>query len=165
MAGDTPEVTSSMTAHGDVNTKHKKTDSLISESNIIEIRQDREELDLLKDIKTGLRPANGRSKSLPTLLLYDEAGLKLFEKITYLDEYYLTNAEIEVLKNCAGQIAERIKPNSIVLELGSGYVDFYSRHRYDTDNAKKSQKDQDPARRSRSRRKGSRVLCARCVIV
>jgi EasF-like predicted methyltransferase len=102
--------------------KHMRTDS--AASNIIEIRQDREELDLLKDIKTGLRPADGGDKTLPTLLLYDEAGLKLFEKITYLDEYYLTNAEIEVLEKYAGSIAERIKPNSIVLELGSGYVLF-----------------------------------------
>jgi uncharacterized SAM-dependent methyltransferase len=98
--------------------KTARADSLVS--NIIEIRQDREEFDLLKDIKNGLRPADGGQKSIPTLLLYDEAGLKLFEKITYLDEYYLTNAEIEVLETYASRIAERIKPDSIVLELGSG---------------------------------------------
>lgn len=108
----------SVSMHGHL--KHTRTDSAVS--NIIEIRQDREELDLLKDIKTGLRPLNGEGKTLPTLLLYDAAGLKLFEKITYLDEYYLTNAEIEVLEKYASSIADRIMPNSIVLELGSGYV-------------------------------------------
>jgi uncharacterized SAM-dependent methyltransferase len=67
-----------------------------------------------------LRPDAGKEKTLPTLLLYDVDGLKLFEKITYLDEYYLTNAEIEVLETYADNIADRIKPNSIVVELGSG---------------------------------------------
>ena len=54
------------------------------------------------------------------MLLYDEAGLRLFEEITYLDEYYLTNAEIEVLETFADQIAERVRPGSVVVELGSG---------------------------------------------
>jgi hypothetical protein len=63
---------------------------------IIDIRPGPTEFDILQDIKKGLRPENGGEKKLPTLLLYDEAGLRLFEKITYLDEYYLTNAEIEV---------------------------------------------------------------------
>jgi uncharacterized SAM-dependent methyltransferase len=63
---------------------------------IIDIRPGPTEFDILQDIKSGLRPENGGEKTLPTLLLYDEAGLRLFEKITYLEEYYLTNAEIEV---------------------------------------------------------------------
>jgi hypothetical protein len=64
---------------------------------IIDIRTGATEFDILHDIKSGLRPADGGEKKLPTLLLYDEAGLRLFERITYLDEYYLTNAEIEVI--------------------------------------------------------------------
>ncbi|KAF2659086.1 hypothetical protein K491DRAFT_675797 [Lophiostoma macrostomum CBS 122681] len=87
---------------------------------IIDIRPGPTEFDILQDIKKGLRPANGGEKTLPTLLLYDETGLRLFEKITYLEEYYLTNAEIEVLEKYADDIAERVKPGSIVLELGSG---------------------------------------------
>ena len=63
---------------------------------ILDIRPGPTEFDILQDIKKGLRPDKGGEKKLPTLLLYDEAGLRLFEKITYLDEYYLTNAEIEV---------------------------------------------------------------------
>ena len=57
---------------------------------------------------------------MPTLLLYDEEGLQLFEEITYLDEYYLTNAEIETLNTHAEAIARLIKPGSQVIELGSG---------------------------------------------
>jgi L-histidine Nalpha-methyltransferase / hercynylcysteine S-oxide synthase len=87
---------------------------------IIDIRKERDEYSILQDIKNGLRPQIGQAKTLPTLLLYDVNGLKLFEKITFLEEYYLTNMEIEVLEKYAGRIAERIKPNSIILELGSG---------------------------------------------
>lgn len=43
-------------------------------------------------------------------------------KITYLDEYFLTNAEIDVLKRSADSIAKAIPSGSIVIELGSGLV-------------------------------------------
>lgn len=87
---------------------------------IIDIREDREEYSILEGIKQGLRPQDGSLKSLPTLLLYDAEGLRLFEKITYLQEYYLTNTEIEVLEKYATSIADRIKPGTIIVELGSG---------------------------------------------
>jgi len=91
-----------------------------SGATIFDIRKDRGEYSILKDIKHGLRPENGSPKTLPTLLLYDVNGLRLFVKITYLQEYYLTNMEIAVLEKYADSIADRIKPNSIILELGSG---------------------------------------------
>lgn len=87
---------------------------------IVDIRRDKKEHSLVTDIYNGLQPADGGEKRLPTLLLYDEKGLKLFEKITYLEEYYLTNAEIEVLERNADAIAKRLQPGSIILELGSG---------------------------------------------
>lgn len=59
---------------------------------------------------------------MPTMLLYDAVGLQLFEDVTYLEEYYLTNAEIEVLENYSGEIAKLVPAGSILLELGSGYV-------------------------------------------
>lgn len=43
-------------------------------------------------------------------------------KITYLDEYYLTNAEIEIFQNSAQEIANFISSGSIILELGSGLL-------------------------------------------
>jgi L-histidine Nalpha-methyltransferase / hercynylcysteine S-oxide synthase len=49
-----------------------------------------------------------------------EPGLKLFEEITYLDEYYLTNAEIEALERHATEIAKRLPEGSRLVELGSG---------------------------------------------
>jgi len=87
---------------------------------IVDIREDREEHSILEDIKSGLRPEDGNLKTLPTLLLYDVEGLLLFEKITYLQEYYLTNAEIDLLEKYATSIADKIQPGSIVVELGSG---------------------------------------------
>lgn len=90
------------------------------EPSIIDIRRDSKGIDIVNDIHQGLRPVNGAEKSLPTLLLYDEIGLKLFEEITYLDEYYPTNAEIEVLKTYADRIAARIRPDTLLVELGSG---------------------------------------------
>lgn len=88
--------------------------------NIIDIRSDAAGIELKQLILEGLQPKDGEEKTLPTLLLYDNAGLKLFERITYLDEYYLTGDEIEVLEKHASQIAERIPDNSMVVELGSG---------------------------------------------
>jgi uncharacterized SAM-dependent methyltransferase len=97
-----------------------RTNRKMNSNYIIDIRQNADENLIFKSIKQGLHSADGQEKTLPTLLLYDEAGLKLFEKITYLEEYYLTGAEIEVLEKYAHQIAERIQPGSIVVELGSG---------------------------------------------
>ena len=87
---------------------------------ILDIRQGHFNLSIVDQMRDMLNPAPGQEKKLPTLLLYDEKGLRLFEDITYLDEYYLTNAEIEVLEAYADQIAENVQAESMVVELGSG---------------------------------------------
>jgi uncharacterized SAM-dependent methyltransferase len=93
----------------------------------IEIRDIRSatEVDLKKMILEGIR---SKQPSLPTLLLYDKLGLKLFEKITYLDEYYLTKTEISILQSKSQEIVKRLglKDEGVVIELGSGYSDFCS---------------------------------------
>lgn len=90
-----------------------------SQHNIIDIRRSKLELSLKDEILAGLKKPEGE-KTLPTLLLYDAKGLKLFQDITYLDEYYLTNAEIELLNENARGIAERIPHGAAIIELGSG---------------------------------------------
>ena len=90
---------------------------------IIDIRSDTASFNIKKDIISGLNPSSGEAKTLPTLLLYDDPGLRLFEEITYLDEYYLTGEEITVLGKYADRIAERIPDEALVVELGSGSVD------------------------------------------
>ena len=97
-----------------------------SEVSIIDIRQHEAEFSLVDDIYRGLRQTEDSGRTLPTLLLYDEVGLKLFEDITYLDQYYLTNAEIEVLRLHAGHIAKEIKTGSMIVELGSGYAPMFA---------------------------------------
>jgi len=92
-----------------------------SNVSIVDIRRGEIAFSILDEMKRMLRPSAGKEKKMPTMLLYDEAGLKLFEEITFLDEYYLTNAEIEVLHRYADHIAERIETGSQLIELGSGY--------------------------------------------
>ena len=92
---------------------------------ITDIRHGEFDYPLLNEIRTKLNPRDGKEKQLPTLLLYDDQGLKLFEDITYLDEYYLTNAEIEVLADHADEIAKKCHAGSMLVELGSGYA-YYS---------------------------------------
>ncbi|MCJ1390687.1 hypothetical protein MMC18_003548 [Xylographa bjoerkii] len=89
-------------------------------ASIIDIRRNEIHFSILDDMQQQLRPAIGEEKKMPTLLLYDEKGLNLFEEITYLEEYYLTNAEIEVLSCYADHIADRIVDGSQLIELGSG---------------------------------------------
>ncbi|OTA58386.1 hypothetical protein K449DRAFT_334626 [Hypoxylon sp. EC38] len=86
---------------------------------IIDIRQAAVEINLKEEIHRLLSPQEGPRK-LPTLLLYDKKGLQLFEEITYLEEYYLTNHEIQVLQRSAAAIARAITSGSLLLELGSG---------------------------------------------
>ena len=89
---------------------------------IIDIRRNEISFSTIDEMNAKLRPAPGQEKSLPTMLLYDEQGLKLFEDITYLEEYYLTNAEINVLERYADNITKSIRTGSRLVELGSGYA-------------------------------------------
>src|SRR5262245_28594558 len=59
-------------------------------------------------------------KWLPSRLFYDDAGTRLFERISELQEYYLTRAELEILRAHAGAITALAGPNAILIEYGSG---------------------------------------------
>ncbi|KAK4677990.1 Ergothioneine biosynthesis protein 1 [Podospora pseudoanserina] len=78
---------------------------------IIDIRRVEVETNLKADIVSQFCPKEGPRK-LPTLLLV--------AVITYLEEYYLTNDEIQVLESSAKEIAGSIPSGSMVIELGSG---------------------------------------------
>lgn len=71
------------------------------------------------------RPAG--QKNLPTMLLYDERGLRLYDDITTMaPEYYLFGAEEDILKNHAMDIVMAMHnttgciPGETVIELGAG---------------------------------------------
>lgn len=67
-----------------------------------------------------LRGLRGDPKTLSPTLLYDEAGAALFERITTLEEYYLTRAELEILRARVGEIAPLAGPGCALIEYGSG---------------------------------------------
>lgn len=79
----------------------------------------------------GLSKPDGE-KRLPTMLLYDEQGLKLYDDITTkCHEYYLFLAEEQIVKNHAedivslmhkGTTGQAWKGRSAVVELGAGWV-------------------------------------------
>lgn len=61
-----------------------------------------------------------RNRAIPCRFLYDEAGSKLFDAITGLEEYYPTRTEMGVLRAHALDIARELGPAVELIELGSG---------------------------------------------
>ena len=51
---------------------------------------------------------------------YDETGSQLFEEITRLPEYYLTNTELGIMEACVEEIAELAGECASLIEFGSG---------------------------------------------
>jgi dimethylhistidine N-methyltransferase len=71
----------------------------------------------LEEVTAGLsRPR----KELPPKYFYDERGSELFEAICGLPEYYLTRAELEIMRDHAGEMARHLGPRCAVFEYGSG---------------------------------------------
>ena len=71
---------------------------------------------LRDDVRHGLTT---EPKELSPQWFYDERGSELFDEITRLPEYYLTEREREILRDRAGEVAELTQANTLV-ELGSG---------------------------------------------
>jgi len=74
------------------------------------------ESELRSDARTGL---TALPKVLPPKWFYDAAGSEIYERITALPEYYPFNAEREILRARAGDIAAASGAEALV-ELGSG---------------------------------------------
>ena len=58
-------------------------------------------------------------KTLPAKLFYDAEGVRLFEAITRLPEYYLTRAETALLRRIAPQLAGLAPSGSVLVEYGA----------------------------------------------
>jgi L-histidine N-alpha-methyltransferase len=73
------------------------------------------------DVREGL---SRHPKTLPYYLFYDEAGSRLYDRITGLPAYYLTRVEREILVARAPDIVDRIAKKHThalsVIELGAG---------------------------------------------
>lgn len=67
-------------------------------------------------------------RTLPTLLLYTETGLRIYDELTTkVTEYYLFGAEEEILKEHGDEIIQAMHPRGCfegesVVELGAGQV-------------------------------------------
>src|SRR2546423_5354676 len=73
--------------------------------------------DFARDVREGL---TSNPKQLFPKYLYDALGSNLFEAICQTDEYYLTRAEDEILKQNANAIISQIPKCETLIELGSG---------------------------------------------
>jgi L-histidine Nalpha-methyltransferase len=69
-------------------------------------------------VRAGLTKSG--QKELPSQYFYDDVGSALFEAISLLPEYGLTRAGERLLREHAGEIADRLDLPVIVGELGSG---------------------------------------------
>ena len=66
-----------------------------------------------------LEGLTARPKTLPPKLFYDSEGVRLFEAITRLPEYYVTRTERALLERCGGEIAALADPGSALVEFGA----------------------------------------------
>lgn len=73
--------------------------------------------EFLTDVLAGLSLPQ---KRLPSKYFYDAVGSRLFDRITELDEYYLTRTELAIMQQHAGAMAHRCGPRSLLVELGAG---------------------------------------------
>ncbi|MGI9233741.1 MAG: L-histidine N(alpha)-methyltransferase [Woeseiaceae bacterium] len=69
------------------------------------------------EIVEGLSQAR---KTISPKYFYDERGSQLFDKITSLPEYYLTDAELEIMRDNVDEMATLIGKTASLIEFGSG---------------------------------------------
>lgn len=71
----------------------------------------------LEQIVDGL---SGSQKQISPKYFYDERGSKLFDDITQLPEYYLTNTELSIMRDNIAEIVELVGKQASLIEFGSG---------------------------------------------
>jgi dimethylhistidine N-methyltransferase len=75
----------------------------------------------LKDLKTEvLAGLKKPQKKLAAKFFYDKHGSELFDKITKLDEYYLTRTEESILQQYKEEMDAMIDEGDVLIEFGSG---------------------------------------------
>lgn len=73
--------------------------------------------DEVAEILAGLQQTE---KSISPKYFYDERGSQLFDAITDLPEYYLTNTEIDIMYSNIDEIADLVGRKASLIEFGSG---------------------------------------------
>ena len=74
--------------------------------------------EFLADAVEGL--SSKPQKTMPAKYLYDKRGSELFDDICELDAYYPTRTELGIMKQHAGDMADAIGPQALLVEYGSG---------------------------------------------
>ncbi|KAF7167699.1 hypothetical protein CNMCM6106_003127 [Aspergillus hiratsukae] len=82
-----------------------------------DIQQPRDGTSLFEQILSDL---SSTPLKLPSLLLWDDDGLDLFDALTQTPSYYLHDKEMEILGQYAHEMADRIPSGSVLIELGCG---------------------------------------------
>ena len=72
---------------------------------------------LAVEVREGLQ---GSPKKLPPKLFYDAEGARLFERICELPEYYLTRAEMEILRDRGAEMVALAGAGCTLIDYGSG---------------------------------------------
>lgn len=70
-----------------------------------------------QEVQRGLEK---QPKAIPPKFFYDQKGSEIFNNITRLPEYYLTEAELQILRNQGDEIGTTLKENLVVIEYGCG---------------------------------------------
>lgn len=94
-----------------------KNKSLKSKTEIQHYFEDPQMNDFAHAVVNGL---NANQKSIPCQFLYDAQGSKLFEDITYVNDYYPSRTEIGLLERYAQEIIEHVPEQTALIEFGSG---------------------------------------------
>lgn len=71
----------------------------------------------LEQLLEGLSKPN---KAISPKYFYDELGSRLFDEITRLPEYYLTNTELGIMRDNIAEMVELVGKQASLIEFGSG---------------------------------------------
>lgn len=89
--------------------------------NMLDIRQHGENSSNLRDELVSSLTKPRPLKAVPSILLWDDRGLELFDEITTCPDYYPTRAELALLDQHSDDIVTAVGQNRIIIELGAGY--------------------------------------------
>jgi uncharacterized SAM-dependent methyltransferase len=84
---------------------------------IFDIRQDRDCLDLRKEIVASI---STHPPALPPVLLWDDRGQELFDQFSQTTSYYSFHSEMEILDKWSSEIAHSVPAEGALVELGCG---------------------------------------------
>lgn len=76
-----------------------------------------ETADFRQDVVAGLRSS---PKRIPPKFFYNAEGSALFERITQLEEYYLTRTELSIIEENRMKLARTVGENATLVEFGGG---------------------------------------------